>query len=178
MQDMPAGKSSFVCLITGPAGGGKTSVSNALAKRFERSAVIEVDTLQGMIKGGHVRPWPYNNEAASQLFLSAQNACDVANNFLERDFNVIIADAVGKTQLEQYSNFFKDRNFKTFLLLPSLEVLRARFDNREDNKELRERTTELHKKFSERRDQLNWQAIDSSDQSLDETVEHIYQELV
>ena len=62
--------------------------------------------------------------------------------------------------------------------MPSLEVLLARFDNREDNKELRERTTELHKKFSERRDQLNWQVIDSSDQSLDETVEQIYKELV
>ena len=178
MQDMSERKTNFVCLITGPAGGGKTSVSNALAKRFERSAVIEVDTIQAMIKSGHVKPWPYTDEVSLQLFLSAKNACDIANNLLEKDFNVIIADAVGKTQLEQYSNFFKDRNFKTFLLLPLLDVLLTRFDNREDNKELRERTTELHKKFSERRDQLNWQAIDSSNQSLEETVEQIYKELV
>ncbi len=168
---------NFVCLITGPAGAGKSSVSNALAKRFKRSAVIEVDTLQDMIKGGRVRPWPYIDEVALQLSLSAKNACDMANNLLEKDFDVFIADAVGKTQFEQYSNFFKNRNFKVFLLLPSLEVLLARFDNREDNAELRERTIELHKRFSEKQDQLNWQIINSSDQSLEETVEQIYKEV-
>lgn len=171
-------KPSFVCLITGPAGAGKTSVSNALAKRFERSAFVEVDTLQGMIKAGRVKPWPHDDEVALQLSLAAKNACDIAHNFLEKDFDVIIADAIGKTQLEQYSNFFKDKNFKVFLLLPSLEVLLARFDNREVNERLRERTIELHKKFSERQDQFNWHVINSSNQSLEETVEQIYKELV
>lgn len=171
-------KYSFVCLITGPAGAGKSSVSNALAKKFERSAVIGVDTLRGMIKGGHVRPWPNTEEADLQLSLGAKNACDIANNFLEKGFNVFIDDVVGRKLLEQYSNFFKNKNFKAFLLMPSVEVLLKRFDNRGDNKELRERTIELHKRFSDKQDQLNWQAINSSDQTLEETVEQIYQEII
>ncbi len=69
-------KKAFVCLITGPMGTGKSSVSNALAKKFERSAVIEVDKLRGMIKGGFVRPSPYTDEVDLQLSLSAKNACD------------------------------------------------------------------------------------------------------
>jgi len=171
-------KSNFVCLITGPMGSGKSSVSNALANKFQRSAVIQVDTLRGMIKGGFVRPYPHNNEVDLQLSLCAKNACDIANNFLEKDFCVFIDGIVGKKLLEQYSNFFKDRNFKAFLLLPSLEALLVRFDNRGKYKEIRERTTELHKRFSERRDQLNWQTINSSDQSLEETVEQIYKEII
>lgn len=159
-------------------GSGKSSVSNALANRFERSAVIQVDTLRGMIKGGFVRPYPHNDEVDLQLSLVAKNACDMANNFLEKDFCVFIDGIVGKKLFEQYSNFFKDRNFKAFLLLPSLEALLVRFDNRGKYKEIRERTIELHKKFSERQDQLNWQAINSSDQSLEETVEQIYKEVI
>jgi len=175
---MSSRKSSFVCLITGPAGSGKSSVSNALAKRFQRSAVIQVDTLRGMIKGGFVRPYPHNDEVDLQLSLCAKNACDMANNFLEKDFCVFIDGVVGKKLLAQYSNFFNDRNFKAFLLLPSLEALLVRFDSRGNNEELRERTTELHKRFSEKRDQLNWQVINSSDQSLEETVEQIYKEVI
>lgn len=171
-------KFNFVCLITGPAGSGKSSVSKALANRFERSAVIEVDTLRGMVKGGFVRPYPHTAEVDLQLSLIAKNACDIANNFLEKDFSVFIDGIMGKKVFEQYSNFFKDKNFKAFLILPSLDVLLARFDNRETNESLRARTIELHKKFSERRDQLNWQVIDSSDQSLEETVEQICKELV
>lgn len=171
-------QSNFICLITGPAGAGKSSVSNALAKRFEQSAVIEVDTMRGMIKGGYVRPWPHTDEVDLQLSLSAKNACDMANNFLEKGFNVFIDDVVGRKLLEQYSSFFKDRNFKTFLLMPSLDSLLKRFDERGQNKELRERTTELHKRFSEKKDQLNWQVINTSNQTLEETVEQIYKAIL
>ncbi len=167
----------IICLITGPAGSGKSSVSKALASKFERSAVIEVDILRGMIKGGYVRPWPYTSEVDLQLSLSVKNACDMATNFLEKDFNVFIDDVVGRKLLEQYSSSFKNENFKAFLLMPSLENLLRRFDDRGDNKELRERTVELHKRFSEKKDELNWQIIDSSNQTLEETAEQIYEEI-
>lgn len=167
-------KKAFICLITGPAGSGKSSVSKALASKFERSAVIEVDTLRRMIKGGYARPWPHNKEVELQLSLSAKNACDMATNLLEKGFSVFIDDVVGKKLLEQYSNFFQNKNFKAFLLMPSLESLLRRFDDRGNDKELRERTIELHKRFSEKKDKLNWQIIDSSEQTLEETTEQIY----
>lgn len=168
----------FICLITGPAGSGKSSTSKALANKFERSAVIEVDILRHMIKGGYVRPWPHNEEVDLQVSLSVKNACDMANNFIEKGFSVFIDDVVGRKLLEQYSNFFKYKNFKAFLLMPSLESLLKRFDNRGDDKELRERTIELHKNFSEKKDRLNWHIINSSDQTLEETVDEIYKSVV
>ncbi len=169
---------TFICLITGPAGSGKSSVSKALASKFERSAVIEVDTLRHMIKGGYVRPYPYNEEVELQLSLCTKNACDMATNLLEKGFNVFIDDVVGRKILEQYSNFFKDKNFKAFLLMPSLEALLKRFDDRGDNKELRERTIELHKSFSEKQDKLNCLIINSSNQTLEETVDEIYKSII
>ena len=173
-------RNNFVCLIAGPAGSGKSSTSSALARKFKRSAVIEVDKLRHMVIGGYVRPWPHNEEVDLQLSLSVKNACDMATNFLEKGFDVFIDDVVGRKLLEQYSNFFKDRNFKVFLLLPSLEALLVRFDNRgnKNSDELRKRTIELHKQFSEKKDSLNCQVIDSSTQSLDETVDQIYKLIV
>jgi len=164
-----------IYLITGPAGSGKSFVSKALAKRFERSAVIEVDKLRSLVISGYVKPWPHNEEVDLQLSLAAKNACNIATNFLEKGFDVFIDDVVGRKLLEQYSEYFKDKNFKTLLLLPSLESLLKRFDERGDNEELRQRTIELHKRFFEKKDKLNWQIIDSTDQTLDETVEEIYQ---
>ena len=79
---------------------------------------------------------------------------------------------------EKYSDHFKDKDFKTFLLLPSLESLMDRFDNRGNDQELRLRTTELHKKFLDKKDTLNWQVIDSSNQTLEKTVEQIYKEII
>lgn len=170
-------RENFICLITGPAGAGKSSVTKALAKKFTRSAVINVDQLRGMIVGGYKKPWPYNDEAELQLSLSAKNSCEIANNFLEKGFKVFIDDMVGRKLLEQYSEYFKNDNFKTFLLLPSLESLLKRFDERGNKEELRKRTQDLHKSFSEKRDKLNWKIIDSSNLTLEETVNLIYKDI-
>lgn len=171
-------KKKFICLITGPAGAGKSSVAKALAEKFSRSVVINVDKLRGMVIGGYVRPWPHNDEVELQLFLSVKNACYIANNFLEKGFTVFIDDVVGRKFLEQYSTYFKEKNFKTFLLLPSLETLLSRFDERGCDEELRKRTHDLHKSFSEKKDKLNWKIINSSNQTLEETVEQIYKEII
>lgn len=170
-------KENFICLVTGPAGAGKSSVTKALAKKFTRSVVINVDQLREMIVGGHKKPWPYDDEAELQLSLSAKNACEIANNFLEKGFIVFIDDLVGRKLLEQYSEYFKNNNFKAFLLLPSLESLLKRFDERGSDEELRKRTHDLHKSFSEKKDELNCKVIDSSNLTLEETVEEIYKQL-
>ncbi len=171
-------KNLVVCLITGPSGAGKSSVAKALALKFEKSAVINADDLHKMIIGGRVKPYPWNEEVKKQLFLRAQNACTLANNFLESGYNVIIDCIVGRTQLKQFQDFFHDRKIKVFLLLPTLEALFKRFDKRGINEELRKRTQELHEKYMLRKDELNWQIIDSSNQTLEETTNQIFEELI
>jgi len=82
-----------------------------------------------MVIGGHVRPWPHNEEVDLQLSLSVKNACDMATNFIEQGFDVFIDGVVGRKLLEQYSNFFKDKNFQAFLLMPSLDSLLNRYNS-------------------------------------------------
>jgi len=167
-----------IILITGPAGAGKTSVSKALAEKFERSVVINVDQLRWMVIGGYIRPWPWNEEVKIQTSLGVKNACMLANNFFEAGFNVIIDDVIGKSFFKLYSEFLLGKPVKTFLLLPNLEALLKRFDERGVDDELRKRTPELHEKFTRRKDEFNWQVIDSSNQTLEETVNQIFNELV
>src|SRR3989344_9501858 len=111
----------IICLITGPAGVGKSTVAKALAKKFERSAVIDADSLRNMIKEGRVKPWPHNEEVEEQMTLAARNVCALANNFLASNFNVIIEDVIGRKLFQQYSEFFSKNQFKVFLLLPRLD---------------------------------------------------------
>lgn len=159
-------------------GSGKSSTSQALAKRFDRSAVIEVDKLRAMVVGGFVRPSPYNEEVELQLSLAAKNACQIASNFLENGFSVFIDAQVGRKLLKQYSEYFRDTDFKIFLLLPSLESLLERYDKRGDYPELRERTIELYKLYTDKKDSLNCETIDSSNQTLEETTDQIYKALI
>jgi thymidylate kinase len=168
----------IICLITGPAGAGKTSVSKALSKKLERSVVINVDELRHMIIGGYIKPWPWNEEVKVQTSLGVKNACMLANNFFESGFNVIIDDVIGKTFFKLYSEFLSNKPVKIFLLLPTLEALLKRFDQRGVDEELRKRTPELHEKFTKRKDEFNWQVIDSSNQTLEETANQIFNELV
>jgi len=168
----------FVCLITGPAGAGKSSVSKLLATKFSRSAVVDVDHLRDMVFGGYVNPWPYTEETAIQTTLGVKNACDIANNFLAQGFTVFIDGVFGRKDFELYTKFLAEKDIKVFLLLPSLDALLARFDNRGPNEELRERTKELHEKFSTRKNESFWHVINSSNQTLEETAEQIFKELV
>jgi guanylate kinase len=165
----------IVCLITGPAGAGKSTVSHALAERFEKSAVVTVDSLRNSIIGGKVKPWPHSEEVDRQMALAAKNACLLANNFWDSGFSVIIDDVIGRKLLNQYKDSFP--NIKTFLLLPSVDALLNRFDNRGDNTDLRKRTEELYQKFTSRKDELDWVVIDSSNQTVEETADFIFNEL-
>ncbi len=166
----------IVCLITGPAGAGKSTVSRSLAEKFEKSAVVNVDSLRNSIIGGRVKPWPHSEEVDRQMALAAKNACLLANNFLDSGFSVIIDDVIGKKLLNQYKDFFP--NIKIFLLLPSVDTLLSRFDNRGDDAELRKRTEDLHEKFTSRKDELDWQVVDSSNQTVEDTADQIFIELI
>lgn len=172
-----AKENTIVCLITGPVGAGKSTVSHALAEKFEKSAVINADDLQKMIVGGRVKLYPWDEKVEKQLFLRTQNACILANNFLESGYNVIIDCIVGKTHLKQFRDFFHNRKVKVFLLLPTHEALLKRFDERGENDELRKRTQELYEKFASRKDELNWIVVDSSNQTVEETAGFIFNEL-
>ena len=166
-----------ICLITGPAGVGKSSVAKYLADQIARSAYVNVDYLREMVMGGYVLPWPSSEEATIQTRLGAENACAMAKNFLSNGFSVFIDDVIGENLFNLYRQILGPE-LRVFLLLPSKTTLLERFDNRGNDKELRARTEELYDKFVSRKDKLSWEVIDTSKQSLKETGDEILRKLL
>ena len=48
-------------LLTGPAGVGKSTVSELIANSLEKSVLIEGDDVYHLVKGGYISPWLEGN---------------------------------------------------------------------------------------------------------------------
>ena len=76
-----------VWIISGVPAAGKTNTSKALARAFDRAAVISRDELQAQIISGNV--WPDGrpaSEADLQIDLNVRNQCALANSYLLHGF--------------------------------------------------------------------------------------------
>ena len=92
-----------VWIISGVPAAGKTNTSKALARTFDKSAVVSRDELQAQIISGNV--WPDGtptSEADLQIDLNVRNQCALANSYLSHGFVPICDDVVSKQQLDIY----------------------------------------------------------------------------
>jgi adenylate kinase family enzyme len=166
-----------VVLITGIPGAGKTTVSKALAARFERGVAIEGDWLQEIIFAGSV--WPDGepkDEAERQLTLKAENAAMLADRFVEAGFVAVIDDVMpGTHRLGIYLDALRSRPVALVVLAPPVEITLHRDANR-GYKLVGDGWTHLDEEI---RDQLGdlglW--LDTQNLSVDETVETILSRL-
>jgi adenylylsulfate kinase-like enzyme len=161
---------SFVCLITGPAGAGKSTIADILASRLPKTARIDVDYVRHMIKSGKVKPHPYTSEANVQIALAARNVCTLAKNFVSEGYSVFIDDVVVREEhMDNYRNLLKDIPFFVFLLLPNADVLTRRDLKRGPEVSMGVRAAQLHEEFSAVKGKMQWTVIDNSDQTSEET---------
>jgi predicted kinase len=124
-----------VYLIGGIPGAGKSTVARLLAQRFERGVHIEADALQRMIVAGGVWPVPGDapqGESRRQLRLRARNAALLADSFFEAGFTVAIDDVVIGMRIEEYRADIRSHPLYFVMLVPDVEVVRARDLGRSD----------------------------------------------
>ncbi|TFD99895.1 AAA family ATPase [Jeotgalibacillus sp. R-1-5s-1] len=76
---------NHVYVITGPAGVGKSTVSNALAKQLKNSAYISGDLLHHMHINGRKAPWD-----EQETMLTWQHILALTQNFLRAGCDVVI----------------------------------------------------------------------------------------
>lgn len=165
----------IVCIITGPCGAGKSTISKSLARQIKNSAYIDVDILRNeMIKNGIVSPLSYKGESKKQVDLSTRNSSDLANNFLKAGFNVFIDDILErKQQVKDYLNYIDSSKIHLFLLLPHKKILAKRDKYRTKENQMGARALELHDIFTKRIHEENWHVLDTTNHTIKETEKEI-----
>ena len=162
-----------IFLVTGIPGAGKTTVSDLLARRFERGVHVEADALHGFIVSG--ARWPNEEpreEGERQLVLRAKNAALLAANFFDDGFTVVVDDViVGRDRLRIYEDHLGHRPLSLVVLAPPLDVVLARDEARADKTT---GTTWSHLD-GEQREQLGGRGLwlDTGDMTPAEAVEAI-----
>lgn len=80
-------------ILNGPTGTGKNTVSEIVARRRERCAVIDYDDLRNQFRKPHLTPW--DGEAGRlQNVLGVEHACMLAKSFLANGYDCIILDVL------------------------------------------------------------------------------------
>jgi ABC-type molybdenum transport system ATPase subunit/photorepair protein PhrA len=159
--------------ITGPAGSGKSTVGEKLAKKLDKCVNIDADHIKHMIVSGFYKDdanpggWGF-----SEWGLVGDNIGLLAKNFQENGFDVVIngyIDEPAWTNIEK-----RVKLTHKFLLLADLEITKARDKQRSGDQPMGdEAVAEHHGHFSTADFYSGFTKIDSSAESVGQTVERI-----
>lgn len=135
-----------ILLVSGPPGAGKTSVTLAVAERYDRMLRVEADTLREWVCAGYRHPWAGDAQAAEQRLLAIRNASAVARESIAARYAVVIDDAAFADDLDAYRDALAgvDALVQAVTLLPGLDATLARDAGRTDP----ERVRESHARFA------------------------------
>ena len=162
-----------VIAITGPTGSGKSTISLALAKKFDRCVYLDVDHVKHMVvsgfsytigKGGE-KVWHY-----SEWKQVGESVGILCANFLQNDFGVVVG---GYMYEEAWRELEKQVDLThKFLLLPSKETIKYRDVERDSKYTMGDFAIKEHFDYIEQKEIFrDFAVIDSTDQSVDQTLE-------
>jgi len=178
LSDAPSSQPVF--FITGTPGAGKTSVAQALVRRFPFGLHIPVDDLREWVVSGIAHPVPtWTDETSRQFGLARQAATRTARLYADAGFAVAIDDVIRPPEAEELivthlSGYMVDK----ILLHPAVDVVLARNAQRTtkdfNTSTLAQVIPGIHRSIAEDRfDETGWLIVDNTGMSLDQTVDYI-----
>ena len=157
-----------IYIITGPAGVGKSTISNKLAESLEKSALIEGDDIYHFVKGGYVSPWKEGNH----LDIFWKNSISLIDNFMKNGYDVVYNYIIEKDKLEKIKDSFPNSKIKFVLLVADKDTLIKRDKERPIDCQMGERVLILlNELLNENFDNKN--ILDTSNLTIEEIVDKI-----
>ena len=167
-----------IWLISGAPGAGKSTVSDALCRRFRLAVHIPVDDIRDWVRSGFASPVEWTNETGRQFALARRGAARIATDYADAGFDVMVDDVIRESDLNQYTDYLGKTQLRKVLLNPSLEAVLARnaAPGRKpfDSSILEAACRGLHPLLlAENTTDRGWIVIDSTGLNIDETVNAI-----
>lgn len=116
-----------VLILTAPVAAGKNTISQLLAQKRQKCAVIDVDLVRWMFIQPHKAPWD-GEEGKIQQKLGVKNAIILTKNFVEKGADVVVLDVLKDDTAKLYREALPEA--KIVLLMPSYDEAYKRFLNK------------------------------------------------
>lgn len=162
-----------IVLLTGPPGGGKSTVGRLVAGAFERSIHIEADVVRESIVGGFVEPTPemFGPEGVAQFALQREIVIEWALRMAREGYVPVVDDApIPPGEFEgQYAPLLASPNVRPVILRADADVVRSRIRARGGRfDEVLVGVVDRALALLDELDQDRWHTVDSTDLDLDE----------
>ncbi|MBO5178744.1 MAG: AAA family ATPase [Clostridia bacterium] len=158
-------------VITGPAGVGKSTISKELAKRSQKSVLIEGDDIYAQVVGGYVSPWKEGNHL--EVFWKV--CVNMIKTYLEHGYDVVFNYIVGTKDIETIKQELKEYEIKFVVLLTDEKTLLKRDAERPEDCQMKERCIVLLNSFKEKGYDEN-NMLDTTNLTVEEVVDKVENE--
>ena len=155
-------------LITGPAGVGKSTISQILARKSKKSVLIEGDDIYHQVISGYKSAWEEGNHL-EVFWKICENMIDT---YLSYDYDVIFNYIFNVENFQNFNEKFKNYSKKFVILVTDEETIVKRDLERPLDCQMGERCLVLLRNFKNKPFDRKYY-LDTSNLSVEETVREI-----